>query len=329
MADAAVTTNGANVLAADPIDLEPGSPEWLREVTASKVPAILGLSPWESRFSLFYRMAGAVPEEPQTPEQARGHYMEDGIARYVADQYGLELAPGGCWRNRARPWQCASPDRLAGFGWHWDPARPGDEHTPPGIVCTADAVVEVKTAADFELWGPDGTDEIPAHYRAQAVWQCDTLGVPVCYMGVLLPYLELRSYVIRPAAGEAEFIREQCLAFLDTLTAGEPPDVDATDATWSTLRALHPDIGGDVDVPPELAAGYAQSLLDLKTAKAEYALRRNLLAEHMGSARRARLAERTVAIRQPGPTGIPYVKPAPDRALWAVLLEESTSNGNA
>jgi putative phage-type endonuclease len=302
MADAPLMTNGANVLAADPIDLEPGSPEWLRELTASKVPAILGLSPWESRFSLFYRMSGAVPDAPPTPEQARGHYLEDGIARYVADQYGLTLAPGRCWRNRERPWQCASPDRLAD-----------------------DAVVEVKTAADFELWGPDGSEEIPAHYRAQAVWQCDTLGVPVCYMGVLLPYLELRSYVIRPAEGEAEFIREQCLAFLDSLTAGDPPDVDATDATWSTLRALHPDIGGDTDVPPELAADYARSLLDLKAARAEHALRRNLLAEHMGSARRARCDGRTVAIRQPGPTGVPYIKPAPDRTLWSVLTEESSN----
>jgi putative phage-type endonuclease len=308
------------MLAADPIDLEPGSPEWLRELTASKVPAILGLSPWESRFSLFYRMAGAVAEQPDTPQPARGHYLEDGICRYVADQYGLTLAPGRCWRNHARPWQCASPDRLV-----VDPTTMDRIPWGRSVYDSASAVVEVKTAADFELWGPDGTDEIPAHYRAQAVWQCDTLGVPVCYMGVLLPYLELRSYVIRPAAGEAEFIREQCLEFLATLADGDPPDVDATDATWSTLRALHPDIGGDTDVPPELATDYARSLLDLKAARAEHALRRNLLADHMGSARRARLDGRTVAIRQPGPTGIPYVKPAPDRTLWAVLTEESTN----
>jgi hypothetical protein len=35
---------------ADPISLVPGSAEWLREMTASKVAAVLGLSPWESPF---------------------------------------------------------------------------------------------------------------------------------------------------------------------------------------------------------------------------------------------------------------------------------------
>lgn len=309
------------MLAADPIDLKPGSPEWLAEITASKVPAILGLSPWESRFSLWYRMAGAVPEDPQTPQQTRGHYLEDGVARYVADQYGLTLIAGGCWRNLHRSWQVASPDRLA--------VDPKALHRIPWGVSassSATAVVEVKTAADWEEWGPDGSDDVPAYYRAQAVWQCDTLGLPVAYMGVLLPYLELRSYVIEPKPGEAEFIRERCLEFLATLADGDHPDVDADDATWVTIRKLHPDIGGDVDVPPELAVGYARSVLDLRAAKTEHGLQRNRLAFHMGSARRARLDGQTLAIRQPSSSGVPYVKASGDRTLQAIVRDELTSS---
>src|SRR3954453_14820737 len=95
---------------ADPISLVPGSPEWLRELTASKVAAVLGLSPWQSRFSLWYRMSGGLPEEPQTPAQSTGDHREAGVAAWVADEFDLYLDPGGCWRNRERPWQVASPD---------------------------------------------------------------------------------------------------------------------------------------------------------------------------------------------------------------------------
>jgi putative phage-type endonuclease len=289
------------MIAADPIVMDPGSPEWVRCMTASKVAAVLGLSPWQSRFSLWYEMAGAVEHQAGTPQQDRGHYLEDGVARWVADQHGLMLRPGGCWRNRERPWQVASPDRLV-----------------------VDAVVEVKTSADWEAWGPDGTDEIPAYYRTQAVWQCDTLGVDTCYVGVLLPRLELRSYVIHPAPGEAEYIRDECRAFLDSIEAGQPPDVDKHSETYRVLRALHPDIDGtDAELPAAVATAYARAVLGLRVAEDEHVRCRNEIAQHMGSAQRARYNDWTVAIRQPGPTRVPFVKAGTTRALRATAEEES------
>lgn len=299
---------------ADPIELEPGSPEWLREMTASKVAAVLGLSPWQSRFSLWYEMAGQVPHGDGTAQMARGHYLEDGIARYVADQYGFNVGPGLCWRNRERPWQVASPDRLAYpvyDGAHLHPDR-------------ATAVVEVKTAADWEHWGPDGSDEIPVYYRAQAVWQMDCLGVDTAYVGVLLPRLELRSYVLHPVEGEAEFIREEARAFLDSLAAGDPPDVDKHSETYSTLRALHPDIvGGEVPLDPELAYAYAHAVVDLRRAEDEHTLQRSRVAAAMGDAKTAVVDGVTVATRTPAPkTGVPYVAATRSKAALANLAAQ-------
>lgn len=297
--------------AADPISLEPGSPEWVREMTASKVAAVLGLSPWQSPFSLWYEMAGAVEHAGPTKAMTRGHYLEDAVARWIADQYSLTLVSGRCWRNRARPWQVASPDRrvvdpsIRSFG-------------APTV-----AVVEVKTAAEYERWGPDGSDEIPPYYRAQAVWQCDTLEVDTAYVGVLLPRLELRGYVIHPAPGEAEFIREECRMFLDSLAAGEPPDVDTHGETYKTIRVLHPQITGeDYDVPPELARQYARSILGLRAAEDEYNLRRSQLAQQMGDRHRARYDGRTLADRRPGPKGSPYVNPTSSKRTLAAVAEE-------
>ncbi|MER2224040.1 MAG: hypothetical protein ABS976_20875, partial [Rhodococcus sp. (in: high G+C Gram-positive bacteria)] len=43
---------------------EPGSPEWLKLITASKIPSILGISRFKSQFSLWHEMAGNLPSEP-------------------------------------------------------------------------------------------------------------------------------------------------------------------------------------------------------------------------------------------------------------------------
>lgn len=285
-------------LAADPIELEPGTEEWLREMTASKVAAVLGLSPWESRFSLWYRMKGVVDGKRQTASMERGHYLEDAVARWLADQVGVVMTAGGCWRNRARPWQVASPDRLCG-------GATGPLHV--------EALAEVKTAADWEHWGPDGSDEIPPYYRAQVVWQCDTLGLDTAHVGVLLPRLHLRAYTLHPADGEAEYVREEVRAFLDSLAADEPPEVDGHKETYVVLRNLHHLIEDrDEDVPLPLAREYRSAVLALRAAEDAHAEARARMAAHMGKARRAVVDGRVLAIRQTNGRGDPYVK-ATDR----------------
>jgi hypothetical protein len=253
-----------------------------------------------SAFTLWHTMAGNIEPQPVTTSMERGHYLEPAVAQWTADRFELELDRGGCWRNRARPWQVASPDRIG-----WANTAPHDLR----------GVVEVKTAADYEEWGPDGSDLVPPYYRAQVVWQCDTLGVPCAYMGVLLPRLEFRGYVIHPAEGEAEFIREEARTFLDSLAEGVEPGLDAHRTTYPTLRELHPDIEHrTVDVDPALAARYSRAVLGLRAAEDEHTMARTLLADAMGSARYAADADTGVRIadRRRGPTGIPYVR-ASDR----------------
>lgn len=309
---------------ADPIVLEPGSPQWQGEMTASKVAAVLGLSPWDSPFSLWYKMAGYVEPEPQTDQQSRGHYLEPAVVAWLRDQYQLTIAPGGCWRHKRRRWQVSTPDRLAvGPPWEED-----------GLFYsgTALAIVEAKTAADWEAWGPDGSDEIPPYYRAQVVWQCDTLGLDTAYVGVLLPRLEFRGYVIHPARGEAKYIRDACRTFLDSLQAGVPPDIvnsPANGETYRVLKALNPLVdkeAGPVQVTEEEARAYCHAVERYKSSKDVHDYERNLMAQRMGTAAKAVVvvgdAVRTVAYRQGGAVGVdPYVK-APPVARLPYRLEE-------
>ena len=77
---------------------EPGSREWHRLITASKVPAILGLSPWQSPYSLWMQMSGRIDATPETTTTRRGHYLEAGV---LARRRGRRPPR---WRRRPRSW---------------------------------------------------------------------------------------------------------------------------------------------------------------------------------------------------------------------------------
>jgi putative phage-type endonuclease len=205
--------------------VEPGSDEWLRYITASKISAIVGLSPWESPFSLWHRMNGSLPADPETTEQDRGHRLEDAVCAWWADQHPeFAVLPSGMYVNDDRHWQAATPDKLAIAGEIID-------------------ALEAKTDASYGgEWGEELTDEIPPYYKCQAIWQLDTLGLQRCHVAVLTGGLRFRQYVVDYDREDAEFLRAAALDFLGTLARGEEPDIDSHSATYSTLRKLHPDI---------------------------------------------------------------------------------------
>jgi putative phage-type endonuclease len=293
------------MLAADSVVLTPGSSAWMGLMTASKVAAVIGLSPYVSHYTLWHVLAGNLPpDEAMTPEQRRGHLLEDAVAQYVAEEHKLDLRPGGSWQNRERPWQAATPDRLV-----VEPENPHAEW----LDYEATAVVECKTAADFENWGADRTDQVPDYVRAQVIWQLDTLGLQRGYVGVLLPYLSFRSYVIEANPGEAEWLRARAVDFLAMVEYGIEPDIDTHGSTYPTLRQLHPDIEPrTVDVDAELADRYVSAVLALRAAKREEAAAKTLIAHAMGNARSAVHATTGVLIarRESKNGGLPYVKAA-------------------
>lgn len=272
-------------------DMPIGGPEWLRVMTASKVAAVLGLSPWESRFSLWHRMAGLVEPQLDSDEKRRGHYLEPAIIRWWADQHRDHdvVLPGGTYR---REWMVASPD---------------------GMVYQGDvrSVLEVKTAADGEPWGADGSEDIPVYYRAQVMWQMDVLGVKTAHVAVLLPYLEFRQYVIPFDADEAAYIRTEARAFLESLPGGPAearPRIDEHAATYEVVRELHPDIDPeDVDLPDDLATAYITAVQRCKDAEAAKRHHTAVVADLMGNARRARWNGHTIATRQAKADSRPYV----------------------
>lgn len=298
----------------DPVP--PGSPEWLGYMSASKVAALVGLSPYESRFSLWQQMTGNVDPEPQSAIQSRGHYLEPAVANWFADQHPeYAVLPGQTWTRDDRPWMLASPDRVL---------------VGPGYGGRVEDLLEVKTAADDSEWGRPGTDEIPATYRPQVVWQMAVTGARRVFVAVLTSRLEFREYVVEwdtETAADAAYLIDQADEFMDSIVFGDVPDLDEHHATYEAVKRLHPDIDGeDVDIPPVLAAEYVDATAAKKAAEKRAKGATTAVADAMGTAKRARCAGYTVATRQAKAGGIPYVvagRKLPDPTEFTTISEET------
>lgn len=287
-----------DITAAEPVGrFEPGSPEWhtarAGSITASRIAAVLGLSPWESRFSLWHRMAGQATEQVQNDLMHWGVLLEPVILGEYARLHNVNLnAQPGTWRNRQRPWQVATPDALA-------------------------PLVEAKYSPLGNGFGEPGSDEIPVYYRAQVLWQLDTLGGPEHGydrgdLAVFVGTTGYAEYTVEYSRDECEYMRAEARAFLDTLDRNERPDVDAHSATYAVLRELHPDIDDErVDVPGSIALPYLDALDAYNAAENEKRLATVKLAEFMGRARRAYFDGAQIAMRVPGQgDNPPFVRPA-------------------
>lgn len=250
--------------------IEPGSTEWLQLVTASKVSAILGLSPWESRFALWHRMAGNLEPDLGNDATRRGTYHEAGVLAWFKDQHP-ELtvrANRHLWVSRANPRYAATPD---GFTTGPD-GREG---------------IEIKTTT-ADGWGRPGTDDIPPHYRAQCVWQAHIIGLPRIRIAILGKYLNHAEYFVTYEPDEAAFIQAEVDAFLHSLDVGIPPSLDDHQATADAVRNLHPDISDDdATIDPELAVTVLLAKAAKTSAEDNYRLAMTRVADAMGDARRA------------------------------------------
>jgi len=251
------------------IPAEPGSPEWLAArragVTATDIGTILGLNPWDSAYSLYWRKLGQVPEVEDNDRFALGRYLE----QYTADRWDDAnpadmLEAGGLYRHSDRPWQMATTDRLVHKLAHHDGKVNGTYVNPH-------AVWEGKTSATHDGWGSDGTADVPPHVRAQVLWQMDVMGVAAGHVGVVfLPSGEFRSYEIShdvhahvadaagvesehgcPACEDLELMRAAGEEFMARLRLELPaPDPDASAATLAAVRARftrQPDKQAEID----------------------------------------------------------------------------------
>lgn len=271
--------------------IEPLTPEWhaarRKGIGASEIAAVLGISPWESPVSLYWRKVNGWEIEP-SEEMRTGTILEPAIADWAAqtidpNENWADFVPGWLTAHYDRPWQLATPDRIV----RWMcPSCEG------GLSCTHEAqarplaVVECKWAGSWDGWGDQGSDVIPVYYRSQVQWQCDVVGVDQWYVAALGPS-GFRLYSGRRDDRDIAVMVEHGRRFMARIEAGDPPPLDDHSATLATLKLLHPDLHDEtVTIPEDVAQGYLRAVRMKRLAERLHDRYEIQVREYAGSARR-------------------------------------------
>ncbi len=269
------------------VAIPPGSPEWRKLITPSKVAGILGVSRFESPYRLWHRMKGLVDFEGPKDIFDVGHDFEPAMA--------------AMWRRRYPGW-LLSPGEVQ---------VTGDDFGFP-FACTLDRrarrgkarkVVEFKTTRHMEDWGDLGTDQAPADYVAQVLAQMAFTGYTrhSAHLMVLGPFFEAHVYEIAWDADVVAVMIERCREFYASLEADEPPELDDSVATYECVRELHPDIdaGVVVQLDPQFAWRVLQFDADVKANTECLRGAKSRLLDLMGNAQTAMCGDIKIADRRP------------------------------
>ena len=271
----------------------PGSPEWARVVSASKVAAILGLSPWESQRSVWHLMRGEIQPAEESRPMRRGNMLENAVLDWwLADNPEWEDAGRQMHYSIDPDWCAATPDMLV-------------RHRETG----EEMLVDAKTTGTDDDW-IDG--EPPAYYAASSMWQLAMAPniQRVCLATLFGRPFDLRSFYVTRDDGLIDGLVSQCRTFYESLTDDDAaPALSDMPCEYDVVRKVHPDIDRDLDtvIPDDVAARY---LLDLAHEQRAAASKARVL-DAMGRARRA-ISESglVVARRQPKGDAVTLVRVA-------------------
>ena len=196
-------------------------------IGASEIAAILGISPFADRWTIYARKHKLIEPEEQSEEMFWGTMLEPVIAQVFSMRMDLPIE----WFNKrvyskTRPWQYASPDALI-------------------LTTPKQQVLECKTAGLHSSgeWDRDASDEdgVPDYYAAQVQWQLSTLELEVGYIAVLIAGNDFRVYRIEHDPVLEDILLEEGEEFWrkHIMTKVEPP-IGGSERARKYLRKKFP-----------------------------------------------------------------------------------------
>lgn len=293
--------------------------EWLKRrrdgIGASEMAAVMGLSPWDSPFSLWWRKHMGWEIEA-SDEMKVGTFLEPKIAEWFGltaqtpDMSTHRMTGAGLFASKDRAWQLATPDRLiyrrcsrCGGSVLIRVARAGRHQFSECARCdngltTLAVPLECKWVAySWDGWGESGSGTIPIQYKIQCLQQLDVMetdSTAVCALGPG----GFRHFEIRRDEKDLKVMRAQGERFMSALAEGTPPNLDDHVATLTTVKRINENIE-DIrqEIPEKLARAFrmARKYKDLaaKTDK-RYSL---AVRAHMGTAKTAVCQGEEIAYR--------------------------------
>ncbi|MCD8313185.1 MAG: YqaJ viral recombinase family protein [Bacteroidales bacterium] len=228
--------------------------EWLEHrkagIGSSEVATIVGLNPFETPYQLWRRKRGMDGPKEETFAMKAGHYLEDAVAQFWADETGGEIIRRSAidWLvvSKDHPYMRVSPDRT-----YW----------PQGAKHNAEnkGILECKTTQRKIT-----NDDVPKHWFCQLQYQLGIAGLNEGYVAWLCSGREFgyQHYLFNPEffgwlCGEVERF------WVDCVEGGkEPASASAEDVAIRFPKSVG---GKTVEADGDLLGSY----LSLKKVREE------------------------------------------------------------
>lgn len=267
---------------------ENNSPEWHEArkgvIGSSQVGTILGLNPWESAVTAFYKFTGQVSDYIEPSMAMRlGTKFEAPILEIFSEQHpDYKMLGTGTYRSKFNKRFSANPDQIA--------ERPDGKR----------GVVEIKFSRDY--WS-----EPPKAYEAQVRWQMGILG----YEWGIIAAVAGSSYMefeIEHDQFQFEAMIAEVNRFLDHCDKNIQPNWDGSESTYNTVRALNPDINpDDTEELGDLGMYLSLAKDELEVAETRYRELQSRTLAAMGSAKWGAVNDEVVLYRSQRGNGAPYL----------------------
>lgn len=239
--------------------------EWLAARTqgigASEVATIIGVNPYETPYQLWRRKRGLDAPKEETFAMKAGHYLEDAVARFYANESGREIinssAEDFMFIDPQKPFLRVSPDRT-----FWLPDLPHNDDNK--------GILECKTTQK-----KIDPDDLPKHWFCQLQMN---LGVAGYEKGALAWLCSGRDFDYRDVTFAPDFyawmVEEVERFWKDNIMDGKEPEV--TSVQDVLLKYNKHTAGKSIEVDEDIFAAY-NDLKELKSQIAEMEARKEEL----------------------------------------------------
>lgn len=217
-------------------------------VTATDMPAILGLSPWMNAADVFVAKTRGLSSVSNDAMQA-GNLLEPSVLEWAASSLG-EITPGG-WRVHEGGLLACTLDGQTSLG------EPVEAKTS-GIVGPGSP----------HQWGEEYSDDIPPYYLIQVQAQLLVTGAARAFVPALIGNRGFSMYVVTANGDLQGVILAQAEAFWSEHIQQNRPPTDVR-PHLETLKRMMRVPGKTVEIADDLAANYFRTSELAKLAQKE------------------------------------------------------------
>ena len=194
-------------------------------IGGSDAAAVLGMSSYKSRYTLWAEKTGKIPEFSGNLATDVGTYFEDFIAKRFEQETGKKVRKEThSIFNDKYPWAIANVDR---------------------VIVGEDAILECKFTDSLNLKRYKN-GEFPDRFYVQCVHYLAVTGKKKAYLAVLIGNKEFKVFEIYRDEAEIEALMAEEKAFYELIKSDTAPATDGTESTTETIKTIYADSNEDI-----------------------------------------------------------------------------------